>query len=366
LFIIYIFNSYHKNYVKQKNLSNITNNSKNNSNNHYNQITEIIHLNISSLNFTEFNVTTSNIKRKKNKNGFEYFCCFCTMGKNENMYVKDLISYYMSLGFDKFVFGDNNLANTVKFSDVLDDYINNGTVDVIDIIGKKLPQGTFFGIMYERYKTKCEWLSFFDIDEYLVMHFDEDRNITINEYVSNPIFNICDSILINWLVFGDNDLVHYDNRPVIDRFTKPLKYFRGNIFIKTLVRGNLTKVVFEPLKTHHHPNVELNNCNSMGEKIKFVTDTINPPEMKYAYLMHYTFRTAEERVDKIKRGHTSGRPRDIDKSIKQFFEYNKITEEKIQIFEKAFNISLNNYRNKIDNKGFIELFIEFFKKLFMF
>ena len=31
----------------------------------------IIHLNISSLNYTEFNVISSNIKRKKNKNGFE-------------------------------------------------------------------------------------------------------------------------------------------------------------------------------------------------------------------------------------------------------------------------------------------------------
>ena len=48
--------------------------------------------------------------------------------------------------------------------------------------------------MYERYKAECEWLAFFDIDEYLVMHFDGERNITINEYVSNPIFNKCNKL----------------------------------------------------------------------------------------------------------------------------------------------------------------------------
>ena len=94
------------------------------------------------------------------------------MAKNGNMYVRDVINYYMSLGVKKFVLGDLNLPKTVKFSDVLEDYINNGTVDIIDIIGKTLPLGTFFGIMYERYKRKCEWLAFFDFDEYLVMHID--------------------------------------------------------------------------------------------------------------------------------------------------------------------------------------------------
>jgi len=337
LFIILIYISNYKNKIKLK---------SNNENKNY-QTMEIIHLNISSLQYSEFNVTTSKIKRNKTKNGFEYFCCFCTMGKNENMYVRDLIKYYMSLGVDKFVFGDHNLPNTIKFSDVLEDYINDGTVDIIDIMGKTLPQGTFFGIMYERYKTKCEWLAFFDIDEYLVMHFDEERNITINEYVSNPIFNKCDSILINWLIFDDNDLVHYDNRSYKDRFTRPLYNFESNKFVKTLVRGNLTKVVFEPLKSHHHPNEKLNNCDSMGEKIEYATDVIEPPRMKYAYLMHYTFRTAEEKVDKINRGLPSGGKCNIDEDIEFFFKYNKITEKKIEIFEKAFNRTFDKYRQKI-------------------
>ena len=129
--------------------------------------------------------------------------------------------------------------------------------------------------------------------------------------------------VINWLIFDDNDLVHYDNRSYKDRFTRPLYNFGSNKFIKTLVRGNLTKVVFEPLKTHYHPNVKLNNCDSMGKKIEYAEDMIDPPRMKYAYLMHNTFRTAEERVGKMRQGFPNGGHYNIDKGIEQFFKYKK-------------------------------------------
>jgi hypothetical protein len=60
------------------------------------------------------------------------------LGKKENLYSRQLISYYLNLGVEKFVFGDNNDPNTEKLSDVLQDYINNGTVDIIDIIGSSI------------------------------------------------------------------------------------------------------------------------------------------------------------------------------------------------------------------------------------
>ena len=71
------------------------------------------------------------IKLKKNDN---YFACFSGMGKLENNYIRELIEYYLKLGVEKFILADNNDPNTEKFSDVIQDYINDGTVDIIDII----------------------------------------------------------------------------------------------------------------------------------------------------------------------------------------------------------------------------------------
>ena len=86
-----------------------------------------------------------NITLKKN---FQYYCCFCTAARKENKYARELISYYTNLGVEKFVFGDNNFPNTEKLSDVLQDYISNGTVDIIEIFGSSISQGEFFGMMY--------------------------------------------------------------------------------------------------------------------------------------------------------------------------------------------------------------------------
>jgi hypothetical protein len=64
-----------------------------------------------------------------NKKKDNYFACFSGMGKLENRYVRELIEYYLNLGVEKFILGDNNDPNTEKLSDVIQDYINDGTVD---------------------------------------------------------------------------------------------------------------------------------------------------------------------------------------------------------------------------------------------
>ena len=76
------------------------------------------------------------------------------MGKEENLYVRELISYYQKIGVEKFIIGDNNFLNSEKFTDVIQDYINNGIVDLKNLRGKKIKQGEFFSDMYEEYKKK--------------------------------------------------------------------------------------------------------------------------------------------------------------------------------------------------------------------
>ena len=109
--------------------------------------------------------------------------------------MRDLISYYLGIGFQKFILGDNNLPDQEKLTDVIQDYINNGTVDMFEIFGSAIGQGEFFQFVYEKYKTKCEWISFFDIDEYLKMYSIDNKTINIKEYLSNPVFSRLNCIL---------------------------------------------------------------------------------------------------------------------------------------------------------------------------
>ena len=40
--------------------------------------------------------------------------------------------------------------------------------------------------MYNKYKDKCQWLNFFDSDEFLVLYPQNGKNITIQEFLNNP------------------------------------------------------------------------------------------------------------------------------------------------------------------------------------
>ena len=283
------------------------------------------------------------LKYKSDK-GFEYFCCFCSMGRLENKYAKELIEYYMQLGVGKFILGDNNLPNEERLSEVLQDYIDKGIVDIIDLIGKPTPQGHFYGVMYDKYKSRCEWITFFDFDEYLEIHFEEGKTISLKEYLTSSIFNDCDSIAINWLMYTDNNLVYYDKRPLVERFKEPSYSNEANKFIKSIIRGNLTSSTFPPnMAFNHSPKGVSKKCDSMGQPIN-VGDNLTPPLFKYAYLKHFNTKTAEEYVYKILRGSAEYKPYDsIEGRVKLFFVHNKFTKEKLKVFEDKLNRTFPNF-----------------------
>lgn len=320
--------------------------------------------NIIIISFLLFSLTKT--KKKQQKIEFKYFACFGSIVRKENLYIRDLISYYLNIGFEKFIFGDNNFPSDEKISDVIKDYINNGIVDIIEVFGSSMSQGEFFSIIYKKYKNMCAWISFFDIDEYLRMHSENKTIISVRKYLSNPIFNKCESISINWLMYSDNNLLFYDNRSVLERFTTPLNKNRENRLVKSIVRGNLNKKVFAPLHSNHVPDKRLIICNSMGKIIKRYNGFyVKPPLLKYAYLMHYNTKTAEEFIQKIKRGSNQNVVYNITEKIQGFFNINNFTEEKLKLFEKAFNRTFNQFRNYTNSCNNVYMNIIYINVIFL-
>ena len=111
----------------------------------------------------------------KNNINSSYFACFVGLGREGNKYVREFIEYYLKLGVEKFILGDNNLPNTAKLSDVLQDYINDGTVDIIELFGSAFGQSALNNLTYEKYNKRCKWMLFFDFDEFLEVHFEDKK-----------------------------------------------------------------------------------------------------------------------------------------------------------------------------------------------
>ena len=56
------------------------------------------------------------------------------MGKLENQYIHELIECFSDLGIEKIIIADNNDPNIEILFDIIQDYINDGSVDIIDKI----------------------------------------------------------------------------------------------------------------------------------------------------------------------------------------------------------------------------------------
>ena len=144
------------------------------------------------------------------------------------------------------------------------------------------------------------------------MHFEEGKNLTLKEFASNKLFDKCESIVFNWLIYDDNDLVYYDNRTFFERFTKPFFENTHNIYVKSIVRGNLDRQPYADGKTNHSPVPEIKVCNSFGNLLSTYSDTYTP-NYKNGYLIHFPLKTAEEYIKKMLKGLCGGHKFDINK-----------------------------------------------------
>ena len=201
------------------------------------------------------------------------------------------MEYHISLGIKKIIIYDNNDLNDENFSDILQDYMKNNYVEIIDIRGMTSIQIPVYNQCYQKYKYLYDWFGFIDIDEYI--YIKNTKNI--NNYFYHERFTKCE------LMYNDNNLINYDNRTLNDRFTTPKTFFYQG---KSFVRGGLKNLL---ISTTHIPGINIQYfCNSNGERIYpknfFGIKFEKKPK---AFIKHYYTKTIEEFCNKIIKGHAS-------------------------------------------------------------
>ena len=278
-------------------------------------------------------------------NAYKYIkACLCVIGKNENLYVKEFVTYYKNLGYNHIYIYDNNDVNGERFEDVLDDEIKSNFVTIKHYRGKSAlhiqrgPQCMAFRHCYDSHRREYDWLSFFDFDEFLEVR---PKARSIQEFLGNPRYNKCQNIKINFLIYGDNELLYYDNRPVQERFTKPNYNHPSNNIVKSTVRGGLEHNYWRFKCSVHTSYMNVTNCNSQGDIIKYDSGT-NPMNHTYAAIKHYYTKSVEEYVNKTRRGDSFIYKGYTDfwkrKRIKAYFGYNNYSLEKENLFLKLFKL----------------------------
>ena len=141
----------------------------------------------------------------------------CAIGRLENNYILEWVNHYKDIGIDKIILFDNNYNGEDNFYDILYDYVNEKYVDIINYRNKVQCQIYAYNEAYNKYSNECDWICFFDIDEFLML---DEKYHSIQEFLSDEIFNDCDGIRVCWKNFNDNNLitVNDNNYSCLNRF----------------------------------------------------------------------------------------------------------------------------------------------------
>jgi len=296
-----------------------------------------------------FNLLIYIINLVNNKKIKEIKVCLCSIGKNENLYVKEFINHYKELGYNHIFIYDNNDINGERFSDALIPEIKSGFVSVINYIGFRgkynSSQIEAYYDCYKRNNRNYNWLSFYDFDEYLELNL---KNLTIQEFLSNKRYKKCVNVKINWVFYyNDSDILYYEDKPVQERF----KNFTENRHIKSTVRGNLPYNYWFNSSNPHTSNCNITACSSSGRLIDPNSPFNEPPDITYARIKHYHKKSFEEYCIKIKRTKPLLYNQYFRMKYRQlarnFYMENKDNKEKLEIMKKIFGSNINYFINNL-------------------
>ena len=296
----------------------------------------------------------------KNFNGKKNIkIALCTMGKRENLYVKEFIEYYIKLGIDQIFIYDDNDPKIEKIQQSIDKKYQNN-VTVYEIRNSHIKnQSIAFSECYANNSNRFDWFLMVDMDEYLYI-----VNDSLKEYLTSKRFNKCDFIKFHWVLPTDNDLIYYDPRPLFERFRPP--YIKSE-YIKSIIRGNIPNLKYWVHSPFISPKRNI-TCNNFGRRIYYKNmnfETISPKNTKKAYIIHFKYKSTEELINKFKRGYNDWFKDDLQKYlnsiIKEYLTINKATPEKVKFIEKELNLNLSNMIKDINKK---QKYKPIFKKFF--
>lgn len=257
----------------------------------------------------------------------------CCIAKLENRYIRDFVEYYKDLRFDKIFLYDNNDVDGERFEEVIEDFIASGFVEVVDFRGRKVAQLEAYEDCSARHSREFDWIAFFDCDEYLTF---TDNSTDIHAFLSQEKFLPYQAIHVNWMVFGDNELLDDDDgRSVTERFKNPVLPFDfvigdrpENNHIKTIVRGGLSSLRW---RSPHTLQSDYLRCCTPEAKETDILSNFQDFVFDTAYLRHYCTKTIGEWVkNKMKRGVPDRQESSWKEvlTLDRFFKCNERTPEK--------------------------------------
>ena len=273
--------------------------------------------------------------------------CLCTLARKDNKYIKEFSKFYEKNGVDKIFLYDINDKNEDKLDEKLKDYINKGFVKVLDWRGKKNETINIMNDCYQKNYKEYDWLMFYNVDEYIHLY----NYSNIKSFLNEQKFYNCKSIYLNRVFHTDNNLFHYDNRTLQERFPVIEKKSEKNgeyifNYFKSIIRGNLTNI---EIVNEYSLSNEIKGCNGFGKEANLVGLNMKEVDFEKYYIDYYFYKSIDEFIEKLKSEDYNEELK--KKIIRRYFDLNGLEYKRIAYFEKHSGINASIYHNELNTNN---------------
>lgn len=222
----------------------------------------------------------------------------CAIAKNEGLYLKDWVEYHRAIGVDRIVIYNNGSSDNSA------SVLNGLRGTRVHQIPGKCKQLEAYNRYMLSYRKDSVWTAFIDIDEYLCPLQCKSLKHFLRPY------ELCTEVAgvgVQWRLFNSNGLTTYEDKPVIERFTKRMNAV--NPHIKCFVKNERVTRTLSP-----HWFATLGAV--VNENFKVLSGSLTSPIIASAELIqcnHYIVKSYEECRKKLELERSdTGEMRDFD------------------------------------------------------
>jgi len=258
--------------------------------------------------------------------------------KNETPYIIEWVNHYVNLGFDSIIIYDN--YSDIPIEETLKQLPKAITSKII--IHKIAPQlhpqyRAYFDAI--RDYNDFDWMYFADADEFLFL----DNGLLLEDFLKKFDARIIGGIFLFWKCYNANGLEKYEDKPVVERFTKECPLIdpaKG----KCIVKPNDVLSIDAHFAIFNESKIMVNTRKVALRHAGSFTC------YNFAHIKHYYTKSYEEWIWKMKRGSCDNRAL---KKYKEFFQYNpdmkRLYDAKLKDF--TMNTNLPYSGNQIKKEG---------------
>ena len=240
-----------------------------------------------------------------------YYAAICAIAKDEDLSLKEWVTYHFLIGFDHIIIYDN--GSKIPISETLKEYVDENLVTVYDFPTQNAQQLSAYYHCIKTWKDKARWMAFIDIDEFVVPINDNDIRTFLNHYEEYS------GVGAHWLMFNSNGHIKHPSGNVIENYTETTGL--SNLY-KSIAK---IKEVIKPLSPHHF---QYKTKYAVNDDRICLPNARSYPTASEIQLNHYYYKSQQDYEEKINRGLGTAVKNNGSRNIQMFYDHLNLPHKK--------------------------------------